>query len=82
MMDFGWSGGAWWIVWMTLCVGLIAVLVWAAVRAAVPRNERPKAPHGPKDVLAERFAKGEIGADEYHERLRVLDETLRTVESH
>ena len=75
MMDFGWNVGPWGVFWMILCVGVIVALVWAAFHAFAPYGGRPEAPHDPKDVLAQRFANGEIGANEYQERLRVLEET-------
>lgn len=68
-MDWGWG-------WP---VGLLVMLAWAAaVGAAVwlaVRASRPAAP-GPgeraREILAERYARGEIGTDEYRERLREL----------
>jgi putative membrane protein len=33
------------------------------------RNRRP----GPLDALQRRFAAGEIGADEYHERKKIIE---------
>jgi len=75
MMPYGWHDGGWGIFWMILSWGVIVTLVWAALRAFAPDSDRRVPPRDPKDVLADRFAKGEIDADEYHERLRVLDET-------
>ena len=49
--------------------------MWAALRAFSRDDNRREPPREPKDVLAERFAKGEIDLEEYHERLRVLQET-------
>lgn len=74
-MMYGWHDGGWGIVWMILSWGVIFALVWAALRAFASDGGRREAPREPKDVLAERFAKGEIDAVEYHDRLRVLDET-------
>ena len=79
MMHDGWNDGGWWIVWMVLCWGLIIALVWAAIRFFGRGGDRQGSEHeplrDPKEVLAQRFAKGEIDAEEYHERLRVLEET-------
>ena len=74
-MMYGWHDGGWGIVWMILSWGVIVALVWAAVRAFAPTAIGASRSARPKDVLAERFAKGEIDAEEYQERLRVLDET-------
>lgn len=50
-------------------------LVWAVLSTVVadgcPRDRRE--PRGAKDMLAERFAKGEIDAGEYRERLHTLE---------
>jgi len=75
MMPYGWHDGGWGIVWMILSWAVIVALVWAALRAFARDGDRREPPRDPKDVLAERFAKGEIGADEYRERLSVLEET-------
>jgi putative membrane protein len=57
---------------------VIIALVWAALRAFTRDGDRREAPRDPKDVLAERFAKGEIDPDEYQDRLRVLEENDTT----
>ena len=73
-MMYGWHGGGWGIVWMILSWGVIIALVWAALHAFAGDGERREPSRTAKDVLAERFAKGEIDADEYGERSRVLEE--------
>lgn len=60
--QMGWGVMIWW----TLLVILVALLIGWAVRS--PRNVGPS----PLDVLAERFARGEIDAEEYEARRRVL----------
>jgi putative membrane protein len=74
-MPYGVHGGGWGIVWMILSLGVIAALVWAALRAFASEGNRRESRRDSKDVLAERFAQGEIDAQEYQERLRVLEET-------
>jgi putative membrane protein len=73
---WSWGIGAWW--WMLLMAGFwIAVIV--AIVLLVPSlaggGTRPG--HDPKtgarQILAERYAQGEIDSDEYAERLRTLD---------
>ncbi|MFK0156113.1 SHOCT domain-containing protein [Streptomyces sp. NPDC090493] len=82
--DGGWGG---WFV-MTVIMVLFWALVIAGVIALVryltsgPHNHRqqgPSAPGGPRsdvrtaeDLLATRFARGEIDEDEYQRRLAVL----------
>lgn len=76
MMQYGWNDGGWWIAWMILSCGVIVALVWVAIRT-LAGDHRSEPPRDPKDVLSERFARGEIDAEEYHERLGVLEETAK-----
>jgi putative membrane protein len=76
--DWGWAG------WALMTVGM--VLFWALVITAVvlvvryiagTRGTAAPPPPGPtraEDVLAERFARGEIDEDEYRRRLASLRE--------
>ncbi len=68
----GGGPGLWlWISWIVLLLGaLLAGIVY------VIRRRPPRADVGPlaEDVLAERYARGEIDADEYRQRLVVLRE--------
>jgi putative membrane protein len=73
MMPYGWHDGASGVIWMILSWGLIIAVLWVLMRAFTPDSDRRQRPRDPKEILAERFAKGEIDAEEYHERLRVLE---------
>ena len=61
-------------------IGLIALVVWAATRpsvqaASVPTYGPPAAAparESPLDILARRFASGEISADEYQKARDLL----------
>ena len=67
-----WGPGAWWPIFP-----LFWVLFWGVVIFAVFRfRSRGRWHGGPSahDVLAERYARGEISADEYRERSGVLKE--------
>jgi putative membrane protein len=62
----------WWPIWPLLWVAVIGTLVWLVMR-------RRRAADGPtdgsgraKEILAERFARGEITSEEYRERLDQL----------
>jgi putative membrane protein len=71
----GWgSGGGWAWLWgpivLLLWVALVATVVWFVARSARPR-ERSGAERA-KDVLAERYARGELTTEEYRERLEQL----------
>jgi len=64
MWHLGWG---WWMgVGMVAFWVLIGLAIWFLVRPPVPRER------GPEEILAERFALGEISAEEYDERRRVL----------
>lgn len=55
-----------------LFLGLIVLAVVLVVRS-LSRPGRPAAPSSAHQILAERFARGEIDAEEYQARLRVLN---------
>lgn len=79
----GWGhmgdGRLWWI-WGLLMVLLLlsigALAVWLAVRAGANRPPAPPPTRSPLDraqeILAERYARGEISTEEYQERLANL----------
>ena len=80
-----WNGGGWgWGGWILMT--LVMVLFWAAVITALVlavryltgagghRNLGNSASTRAEDVLAERFARGEIDDDEYRKRLTLLRE--------
>jgi putative membrane protein len=81
--DGGWNGGAWalMMVMMVLFWGAVLTVVVWAVRTSGSRQQGPSlAPpmahpgRGARDVLDERFARGEIGEDEYRQRRSVLEQ--------
>ncbi|HEY2578225.1 MAG TPA: SHOCT domain-containing protein [Streptosporangiaceae bacterium] len=65
-------GGWWafaWVCWMLVVWGGLAALAVFLVR----RWRRWRPPSGsPEDILAERYARGEISTEEYQQRLSVL----------
>jgi putative membrane protein len=77
-MMWGYGGGYWFFMGVTMILfwGLIIAGIVALVRylggnrGGRPHavSERPR----PEDLLAERFARGEIDADEYKQRLELL----------
>lgn len=78
LAQMGWSPdhmGGWWGTWMWIGMAVfwltvIALVAWAVVRST-SASQQPRAT-SPEDVLAERFARGDIEADEYRERLDEL----------
>jgi putative membrane protein len=67
----GWGAGGWWFVfplfWL-LFWGVVIFTLFRARRGWGRWHEGRSA----QDVLAERYARGEIAEDEYRERLEVL----------
>lgn len=65
----GWLGPLNMLFWPLLLVLVIAAVVWfvrSAGRSNPPAERRPSA----LDVLEERYARGEIGRDEYLQKKR------------
>lgn len=76
----GWGGGWWMWLWGVIVMGAIAAagigfLIWA-LRTTSKRPQDPEVQRSPgqkaKEILAERYARGEIDRDEYQERLQGL----------
>jgi putative membrane protein len=69
----GWGGGWMWL-WGTLMmlafVAALGVAAWAVVRSTQAR--RPAAEDRAREILAERYARGELSTEEYTERLEAL----------
>lgn len=64
MWHWGWG---WWMGFgMVAFWLLVGVAIWFLARSSLPRE------HGAEEILADRFARGEISAEEYDERRRVL----------
>jgi putative membrane protein len=78
MMDWGDNGGwAWWwmIPMMMFMIVLVGAVVWALVafaRSSGGTPPRSATAPSPEDILGERFARGEIDAAEYRERIDAL----------
>jgi putative membrane protein len=61
-------GHHWWPIWPLLWAVVIGVAVWLILR----RRDR-RGPQDPaRQILAERFARGELNAEEYRSRLDEL----------
>lgn len=76
MWGDGWGAGIAWVLLMLLFWGGLVILVVFLVRGfLVPPARRPgeSGRPDPRDILAERFARGEISEDEFQERRRVLE---------
>ncbi|CAN5630838.1 hypothetical protein BH20ACT23_BH20ACT23_01670 [soil metagenome] len=67
----GWGPGGWWVVFPLFWLLLWGGLIFAFIRGR--RNwGRSHQGQSAQDVLAERYARGEIAEEEYRERLSVL----------
>lgn len=63
--DWGHHG---WPLWALFWAALVGTAVWLILR----RRERARPLDNARGVLAERFARGELTADEYRQRLDEL----------
>ncbi len=85
MMYWGWNvGPGGWIgavTGMLICLVVVGLFVWIVVRlVAGPRGPDRywtpgPGPDDPEQILRARFARGEIGPDEFEQRLEVLRRT-------
>ena len=84
MMNGSGGGGMGWygpVIGLLVTVGFFGLIAWAVV-ALTRRNDQPAAAGsatapapvqpGPDEVLAERFARGEIDVDEFEQRRAAL----------
>jgi putative membrane protein len=67
----GWEhGGFWWFPFTLLWLVVLGTAIWLVARN-VRRRERSGVERA-TDILAERYARGELSAEEYGERLDEL----------
>jgi putative membrane protein len=74
---WGWDAGwmwAWMLGVLIVTVVLVASLIWVLARVGGPAGQSPGS--RARDLLDERYARGEIATDEYRERLNNLRETV------
>jgi putative membrane protein len=62
-----WDHG-WWVFWPLLWLAVLGAVIWFVARRRRPPSGTDRA----KDILAERFARGELTVDEYRQRLTEL----------
>lgn len=70
-MMWEWHGGWWWL-WGAAMMTFWILLIAAAVYGLTRLNGRPSGAL-PREILAERYARGEISTDEYRERVDQLN---------
>ena len=84
MMMWGWDGAGWgWglamMLFMVVFWGAVIWLIVALARGGM-RNWSQKGARDAEQVLASRFASGEIDEDEYRKRLAVLRQSEHDTE--
>jgi putative membrane protein len=76
MMGYGheWDGGVWMLGGLLLVIGVIVLVVWAVTRVS-PAGRAPTTDTSrptPNEILRERFARGEITAQEFEHAAKLL----------
>jgi putative membrane protein len=73
-MDGGMGGWLWLnaVVWLLVIAALAVLIVWLVIRANQPTGPTRTGTDSARRILAERFARGEIDADEYARRRELL----------
>jgi uncharacterized membrane protein len=59
-------------LWLLFWIALMGVVAWLAI-TVIRRQGGSGGAARAKDILAERFARGELSAEEYRQRLEQLD---------
>jgi putative membrane protein len=68
-----WSGGGWWIAGAIVMIACMLLMGWMMMGHGGHRHGPVEQDRGnARDILAERFARGEISQEEYEQRKRVL----------
>ncbi len=73
---YWWPDGGWgWAAWLTMTLTMLAfwgLLAWVVVALARRPSGQPTSRPTAEEVLAERFARGEIDEEEYRRRREML----------
>lgn len=77
MGNWGDFGGGWMAFgfffmvafWVLVALGIVALIRWLASQSGGQRGDRDKTP---LEILQERYARGDIGRDEYEQKKRDL----------
>ncbi|WP_026930106.1 SHOCT domain-containing protein [Glycomyces tenuis] len=79
MMMWGWNGAGWGLVMMLFMFAVWGAVIWLIVTLARGglRTWSQKGAREAEQVLASRYAAGEIDEDEYRQRLNVLRQADR-----
>ena len=74
MHHYGFMGMGWgtWIFWIAVLAVILIAAIGAGRRASRPYHQERAAPSA-LEILKERYARGEIGTEEYRDRRNVLE---------
>lgn len=75
--EWGWAhggSGPWWILFPLLWIVLIGAVVWLVARDRRRQPSSSSPSQRATEILASRYARGEIDTDEYHRRLDEIRE--------
>ena len=74
MVRYGWSGGGFWLlIGLLLLIALIVLVVWAVTNLSrTGRATHDPSRPTPNGILRERFARGEITAQQFEDAKKVL----------
>lgn len=76
MWGYGYNGGAWmWVVGGLIVVGvviLVVVLIRNSTAATTVGTTSAAVTSTPRQILDERYARGELTSEEYRERIETL----------
>jgi putative membrane protein len=73
-----WGGGGWWVIGALVMVVCIYMMVRMMGHGGAAHGDHSGADHhegtnSARDILSERFARGEISEEEFEQRKRVLE---------
>ncbi len=71
-------GHPWWPLWLFVWAALIGTAVWLISRR---RGRRGEPLDRARELLAERYARGELSGEEYRERLEELTRSFQGAKS-
>ena len=70
---WGWGMGLWMLGGLALTIGVVVLIVWAVVSVGRRADDGGQLPgQTPLDILRERYARGEISAEEFEQAKRIL----------
>lgn len=71
--SWGWAMGSWMLGGLVLTIGVVVLIVWLVVTVSRRADDRGRGPQQtPLDILRERYARGEITAEEFEQAKRNL----------